>query len=119
MNAMGVEVTSTTSKPPLTVMLVAAEASGDILGADLAAVLHERLGPDLRFVGVGGARMAEQGVHSPFSISELSILGICEGVRAYPRVRRRVRDTVELARRERPDVAVLIDSWGFTLRVAR
>lgn len=72
----------------------------------------------MRFVGVGGARMAEQGVASPFPISELSILGIFEGVRAYPRVRRRVRDTVELARRERPDIAILIDSWGFTLRVA-
>jgi lipid-A-disaccharide synthase len=29
-----------------------------------------------------------------------------------------VADTAALARRERPDVAVLIDSWGFTLRVA-
>jgi len=100
-------------------MLVAAEASGDILGADLAAALRRRLGEGVRFVGVGGGRMAEQGVASPFPIAELSILGLFEGLRAYPRVRRRVRDTVALARRERPDIAVLIDSWGFTLRVAR
>lgn len=99
-------------------MLVAAEASGDILGADLAAALRRRLGKQVRFVGVGAGRMAEQGVVSPFPISELSILGIFEGLRAYPRVKRRVADTVALARRERPDVAVLIDSWGFTLRVA-
>ena len=99
-------------------MLVAAEASGDILGADLAAALRRRRGEAVRFVGVGGARMAEQGVVSPFPISQLSILGIFEGVRAYPRVKRRVADTVALARRERPDIAVLIDSWGFTLRVA-
>ena len=104
---------------PLTVMLVAAEASGDILGSELAAALRRRLGDQVRFVGVGGARMAVQGVESPFDIAELSILGIFEGVRAYPRVRRRVRDTVALAARTRPDVAVLIDSWGFTLRVAR
>ena len=99
-------------------MLVAAEASGDILGAELAAALRKRLGERVRFVGVGGTRMAAQGVASPFDIAELSILGIFEGVRAYPRVRRRVRDTVALAARERPDIAVLIDSWGFTLRVA-
>lgn len=104
---------------PLTVMLVAAEASGDILGAELAAALRRRLGEGVRFVGIGGARMAAQGVASPFDIAELSILGIFEGVAAYPRVLRRVRDTVTLARRERPDVAVLIDSWGFTLRVAK
>ena len=103
----------------LTVMLVAAEASGDILGAELAAALRRRLGDGVRFVGVGGARMAEEGVDSPFDIADLSILGIFEGVRAYPRVKRRVRDTVALAARERPDIAVLIDSWGFTLRVAQ
>ncbi|WP_174300506.1 lipid-A-disaccharide synthase [Caulobacter sp. S45] len=100
-------------------MLVAAEASGDILGAELAAALRRRLGGRVRFVGVGGVRMAAEGVTSPFDIAELSILGIFEGVRAYPRVKRRVRDTVALAARERPDIAVLIDSWGFTLRVAQ
>ena len=99
-------------------MLVAAEASGDILGAELVAALRRRLGERVRFVGVGGTRMAAEGVASPFDIADLSILGIFEGVRAYPRVKRRVRDTVALAGRERPDIAVLIDSWGFTLRVA-
>jgi len=104
---------------PLTVMLVAAEASGDALGAGLAQALRARLGDGVRFVGVGGARMADQGVKSPFDIAPLSILGIIEGVRALPMVRRRVRDTAELAAREKPDVAILIDSWGFTLRVAQ
>ncbi|MBX3480943.1 MAG: lipid-A-disaccharide synthase [Caulobacter sp.] len=103
---------------PLTVMLVAAEASGDSLGAGLARALRARLGDGVRFVGVGGQKMAEQGVQSPFDIAELSILGIIEGVRALPMVRRKVRETAALAARERPDVAVLIDSWGFTLRVA-
>jgi lipid-A-disaccharide synthase len=103
----------------LTVMLVAAEASGDTLGAGLAKALKRRLGDEVRFIGVGGEKMAAQGVDSPFDISSLSILGITEGVRAYPRVLRRVKETAELARRDRPDVAVLIDSWGFTLRVAK
>jgi lipid-A-disaccharide synthase len=100
-------------------MLVAAEASGDTLGAGLARALKRLLGADkVRFVGVGGARMAEEGIVSPFDISELSILGLFEGLMAYPKVVARVAETAELARRERPDIAVLIDSWGFTLRVA-
>ncbi|MDP1736109.1 MAG: lipid-A-disaccharide synthase [Caulobacter sp.] len=103
---------------PLTVMLVAAEASGDALGAGLARALKARLGDGVRFVGVGGARMAAEGVDSPFDISDLSILGLFEAIPAYPRIMRRVADTAALARREEPDVAVLIDSWGFTLRVA-
>src|SRR4051794_1972445 len=100
-------------------MLVAAEASGDDRGAGLAQALKGRLGDDVRFVGVGGERMAAEGVASPFDISEISILGLLEGLVAYPRIVARVKDTVALAAREKPDIAVLIDSWGFTLRVAQ
>ena len=104
---------------PLCVMLVAAEASGDDRGAGLARALRRRLGDGVRFVGVGGARMAAEGVQSPFDISQLSILGLLEGLLAYRRVMARVEDTVALAACEKPDVVVLIDSWGFTLRVAQ
>ena len=100
------------------IMLVAAEASGDALGAGLAKALRTRL-PDADFVGVGGPKMAAEGVTSPFDIAELSILGWIEGLRAYKRVKARVADTVALAVRERPDAVVLIDSWGFTIRVAK
>lgn len=100
-------------------MLVAAEASGDDRGAGLARALRARLGAGVRFVGVGGARMAAEGVESPFDIAQLSILGLLEGLLAYGKVVARVQDTVALAQREKPDVVVLIDSWGFTLRVAQ
>lgn len=107
------------SARPLTVMLVAAEASGDNRGAGLARALRRRLGDRVRFVGVGGARMRAEGVDSPFDIAELSILGLLEGLLAYPKVVRRADEAAALAAREKPDVAVLIDSWGFTLRVAQ
>src|SRR5450755_1523457 len=87
------------------IMLVAAEASGDHLGAGLARALRTRLGPEARFVGVGGARMAAEGIESPFDIRSLSVLGLVEGLLAYPRVLRRAADTAALARRERPDAA--------------
>jgi lipid-A-disaccharide synthase len=100
-------------------MLVATEASGDLIGAELARALRERLGPDgIRLVGVGGARMAAEGMLSPFPIADLSIVGVFDGLPALPRIHRRVGQTVELARRERPDAAVLIDSWGFSVRLA-
>ena len=105
---------------PLTVMLVAAEASGDVLGAGLARALRGRLGADkVCFVGVGGAKMAQEGVDSPFDIAQLSILGIWESLKAYPRAMARLKDTLALAAREKPDVAVLIDSWGFNIRLAK
>ncbi len=110
--------TTATARPVKTIMLVAAEASGDVLGAGLMAQLKARSDVELRFVGVGGARMAALGLKSPFDIAELSILGMVEGLKAYKRVKARVADTVALAIREKPDAVILIDSWGFTLRVA-
>ena len=104
---------------PLKIMLVAAEASGDALGAGLAQALRTRLGADVSFVGVGGPRMAVEGVVSPFDIGELSVLGWIEGLKAYGIVKRRVADTVAFAVAEKPDAVVLIDSWGFTIRVAK
>ena len=101
------------------VMLTAAEPSGDALGADLIVALRRRLGPDTRFVGLGGSRMAAEGVASPFDIAELSVVGLLEGLLAYRRVARRADQIAALAARERPDVAVLIDSWGFSYLLAR
>jgi lipid-A-disaccharide synthase len=73
----------------------------------------------VRFVGVGGAQMTAEGLESPFDISDLSILGWAEGLKAYPRVVARADQTAALAAREAPDAAILIDSWGFTMRVAQ
>ena len=99
-------------------MLVAAEPSADMLGAALIRTLRARLGGHVRFVGVGGPLMAEQGVDSPFDPSSLSVVGVFNALAAYPDVLRRAAQTAALAAAERPDIAVLIDAWGFNLRVA-
>ncbi len=100
------------------IFLVAAEASGDALGADLARVLKER-DPSLELAGVGGPLMAEQGISSQADISGMAILGFIDGLLAYDRVKRAVAATVDAVLKAKPDVVVLIDSWGFTLRVAQ
>jgi len=110
--------TQSPAEPPRKLMIVAAEASGDTLGAGLIRQLQAQSPIPLTFCGVGGRQMARLGVDSPFDIAQLSILGLIEGLKAYKRVKARVADTVALAVRERPDAVVLIDSWGFTLRVA-
>jgi lipid-A-disaccharide synthase len=101
------------------IMLVAAEASGDVLGSALAGALRARLGPNTRFIGVGGPRMASAGIISPVDIKVLGVLGIFDALRAYPAVLRLASLTADLAAREGPEAAILIDSWGFNLRVAR
>ncbi len=100
------------------VFLVAAESSGDALGADLAHTLKEH-DPSLQLAGVGGPLMADAGVPSQADISGLAVLGFIDGLLAYGRVKRAVAATVKAALAAKPDVVVLIDSWGFTLRVAQ
>jgi lipid-A-disaccharide synthase len=100
------------------IFLVAAESSGDALGADLARVLKQR-DPSLIIEGVGGAAMAEEGIASKADIRGLAVLGFIDGLLAYDRVKRAVAATVQTVLAAKPDVVVLIDSWGFTLRVAQ
>ncbi|HRE43701.1 MAG TPA: lipid-A-disaccharide synthase [Terricaulis sp.] len=100
------------------IFLVAAETSGDALGADLARALRAR-DPSLNLAGVGGAAMREAGIESQADISGLAILGFVDGLLAYKRVKAAVEATVAAVLKAKPDVVVLIDSWGFTLRVAR
>lgn len=100
------------------IFLVAAEASGDALGADLARALKAR-DSAIELAGVGGKQMEAEGVPSQADISGLAVLGFVDGLLAYARVKRAVAATVEAILKAQPNVVVLIDSWGFTLRVAQ
>jgi lipid-A-disaccharide synthase len=100
------------------IFLVAAESSGDQLGADLIGALRAK-DPSLNFAAVGGPAMAQAGAASLFDIHDLAILGLIDGVKAYGRVIARADQTAAAILAEKPAAVVLIDSWGFTLRVAQ
>jgi lipid-A-disaccharide synthase len=99
------------------VYLIAGEASGDLLGARLIAALRAAR-PELRFAGVGGERMAEQGFTSLFPMRELAVMGLAEVLPNIRRLARRISETVADIEAQRPAVVVTIDSPGFGLRVA-
>lgn len=101
------------------ILITAVEASGDALGAELMRALRSRIKGELRFIGVGGPLMAAQGLTSVFDIEELSIVGLVDGLFAFGRASRRAEQVANLARRENPDLAVLIDSWGFSYLLAK
>jgi lipid-A-disaccharide synthase len=100
------------------IFLVSAESSGDALGADLARVLKDR-DAAIELTGVGGPLMAAEGIKSQADISGLAVLGFIDGLLAYDRVKKAVAATVTAILATKPDAVVLIDSWGFTLRVAQ
>jgi lipid-A-disaccharide synthase len=101
------------------VFLVAGEESGDRLGAALMRALRERTGGQVRFVGVGGREMAAEGVASLYPIEDLPIIGFSAIPRRLPKILRLMRLTAKTVVAQRPHVLVVIDSPGFTQRIAR
>lgn len=101
------------------VFLVVGEESGDLLGAALIAALRRATGGQVRFSGVGGAHMAEEGVQSLFPLGELAIMGFAAIVGSLPNILARIAQTADAVVAAEPDVLVIIDSPEFTHRVAR
>ena len=101
------------------VFLIAGEPSGDLLGARLMAALRDRYRGRVRFAGVGGPAMAEQGLNSLLPISDLAVMGLLEVVPHLPRILGHIRRTLIKARALRPAVLVTIDAPNFSLAVAK
>jgi len=100
------------------IMLVAGEPSGDILGGRLMAGLRELAGGRVAFCGVGGPRMAEQGLESLFPYADLTVMGLAEVLPRLFRIMGRIAETAELARVSGADAVVTIDAPDFSFRVA-
>jgi lipid-A-disaccharide synthase len=100
------------------IFVIAGEASGDVLGGRLLIALR-KLRPDLEFLGIGGARMAEAGLESQFPMQELALMGLAEILPRIIPLRRRMRETIAAIAAARPDLLVTIDSPGFCLRVLK
>jgi lipid-A-disaccharide synthase len=101
------------------IFIIAGEPSGDVLGGALMAALKERTGGAIRFAGIGGERMAEQGLRSLVPQHELAIMGIAEVLPRARQILRRVRETADTVMAMQPEAVVTIDSSGFTWRVAQ
>ncbi len=102
---------------PLRLFVLAGEASGDRIGADLVQRL--RRGTDLTLLGVGGPELEGEGLTSLFPMDDLSVMGWSDVLRRLPLLLWRVRQTANAIIRRRPDVVVLIDSQVFVKAVAK
>ncbi|MFN3214645.1 MAG: lipid-A-disaccharide synthase [Henriciella sp.] len=100
------------------VFLVAAEPSGDLLARETAEALKRR-DPQIKLFGIGGRELAKIGLDSAIDIAPLSILGLFEGLKAYGTVVKLADAAADAIIEAAPDVVVLVDSWGFMLRVAQ
>ena len=74
-----------TEAKPLTIAVVAGEASGDLLGAHLIRALRARL-PEAHFTGIGGPRMQSAGMTVLYPMEKLAVRGYVEVLRHYAEI---------------------------------
>ena len=100
------------------VAIVAGEESGDILGAGLMEELKV-LYPNVEFIGMGGSRMASQGLDSQYPIDRLSVMGLLEPLKRLPELLNIRASLAKLFVSQKVDLFIGIDSPDFNLGLAR
>jgi lipid-A-disaccharide synthase len=103
---------------PLRVGLLAGEASGDTLGADLIMALRQ-CAPEAKFFGVAGPKMQAAGCESWEPAESLAVMGLFDVLRDLPRLIKLLARIKRMFLTERPDVFIGIDAPDTNLRVAR
>jgi lipid-A-disaccharide synthase len=98
------------------VMLSCGEPSGDLYAGALVAALKER-DPAIDAFGLGGERFRAAGGRLIGDFHGLAVTGLIEVLRILPDSYGMFRRLVDEAKRERPDVLVLIDYPDFNFRL--
>ncbi len=105
------------SKSSRTFFWLVGENSGDLH----ASLVMEKLNiayPGIRHIGIGGSRMQAEGLIPLFPFAKFNVMGFTEVIRHlgfFAKVEKRIK---ELFRKERPDLAILVDYPGMNLRIA-
>jgi len=101
-------------------MIIAGEASGDTLGAELVRALRERGEfANAEVFGAGGPKLSAAGVELAFDLAAHAVVGIWEVLKNYGKFKEFFEQLLAMALERRPDVVVLIDYPGFNLRFAK
>ena len=103
---------------PKHIYLIAGEASGDFIGAQLMKAIKAQE-PDTIFSGIGGPLMTAQGLNSLFPMHDLSVMGIAEVLPRLMLLLKRIKQTTDNIINLQPSVVVTIDAPDFCHRVIK
>ena len=99
-------------------MLIAGEASGDMLAAELIKALRAASPSSLEFFGAGGPKMVEAGAELAVDMTAHSVIGLVEALKNYSQFKKIFNQLLELAVERKPEVIVCVDFSGFNRRFA-
>jgi len=100
------------------IMISVGEASGDLHGASIAAEL-KKIKPNIKMFGMGGKAMRKAGVELSHDFADLDVMGFVEVIKNLPRFFRLRDELVEIMKKEKPDVLLIIDYPDFNMRLAK
>ena len=101
----------------MNIVIVAGEASGDLLGGKLVQSLLQ-LNNNVEISGIGGNTMRNAGMTTLFDISETSVVGIVEVIKHYPKLSRILKRLKSYITEIQPALIILIDYPEFNLKLA-
>lgn len=97
-------------------IVVAGEASGDLLGADLIQALRQTY-PEATIEGVGGHHMRQAGCKLLFSSDELAVMGFVDVLKHLPNLLKHRRLLLQHCLKQKPTLYIGIDAPDFNLGV--
>lgn len=104
--------------PPMRVLFLAGEASGDTHAAAVLAAAR-RLRPELTALAMGGERLRAAGAEIVFPLADHAVTGIVEVARGLASFRRALAEVRRLTEERAYDLLVPIDFPDFNFRAAR
>src|SRR5665213_849920 len=105
-------------RPPITVGIVAGEASGDVLGARLISAVRAR-NPNIRFVGIAGPKMQQAGCEVLVAQEKLALRGFVEVLGHLPELMRIRRLLLRELIARRVPLFIGVDAPDFNLGLER
>ncbi|MDO9212283.1 MAG: lipid-A-disaccharide synthase [Methylococcales bacterium] len=103
---------------PLKILFSAGESSGDQHAANMFLELKKQQ-PDIKGLGMGGAKMAHAGIDIRYDSTNIAVIGVVEVIKHYAEIRRALTLMQELVATERPDLLVCVDYKEFNFKLAR
>ena len=98
-------------------MFIAGEPSGDLHGSALLKAI-KKIDPDIRFTGIGGDMMKNQGMELFFHMDKLSVMGFTEVISRFGIIKKAFTTFRKMSIIHRPCLLIVIDYPGFNLKAA-
>lgn len=99
--------------------VIAGEASGQLLAADVIRHLKEVAGANIRLSGVGGGELQDLGLNSFFDPEDIALTGLTAVVAQLPKLLSHLSMATRHFVTDPPDLLLLVDSPDFSSRVAK